>query len=142
MTAILDVIEFVATTDGQTYSAVFEHFYDQPTNRCEIFLNGGKIGEATWYDDGGLMDRLPDSDLRPVSAWNEVCDHIERQYEYRLDGHRRAKNLPKFRTAREEVLRYNQGQWVGQRHQYGARLVTGYPVDDDDTVVEGTFIHE
>jgi hypothetical protein len=142
MTAILDPIEFTADTDGQSYNAVFEGFFDQSPNRCEIFLNGGKIGEATWYDDDGLIDRLPDSDGMPIKAWNEVCDRIEREVEYRIEGHKRASQLPSFVTSHEETLAYGQGSWIGPEHSYGAKIVTGYPVDADDTLVEGTFRHE
>lgn len=139
--AILTPIEFTATTDGQSYNAVFEHFFTESPNRCEIFLNGCKVGDATWYHDDGLIDRQPDHHLCPVKAWEEVCEEIEKAVEYRIDGHKRAMACPTFRTSQDELLHYKEGQWVGEKRTFGARLITGYPVDDDDTVVEGTFVH-
>lgn len=140
MTTILESIEFTAS-DGQSYNAVFEHFFTHSPNRAEVFLNGGKIGEATWYgDDDGLLDRFPDA--TPVQAWDEVCDRIEQEVEYRLQGHKRALFCPTFKTARDEMLRYQEGQWVGRKHNYQALIITGFPVDDEGTLVEGTFLHD
>ncbi len=137
---VLDPIEFEATADGQRYSAIFEKPLDQHPNRCEVFIGNHQVGEATWYgDDEGLLDRFPKG--VPVRAWNEVCDRLEREVEYRVQGMKRAEKIPFFRTAREEVLRYKDGQWVGSTKTYGAAIYTGFPTDADGTTVDGTFIN-
>ena len=140
MHAILDPIEFTAPSDGQRYSAVFEHFFNQSPNRCEIFIDGYKIGEATWYDEGGLMDRFPEG--IPIKAWNEVCDRIEHEVEYRIDGHKRAMRMPTFWPAEgDEPLIYKQGTWVGIKHSFGAAKVTGHPIDANGDMIKGTYVH-
>lgn len=141
---VLDPIEFEATSDGQRYSALFEKPLDQSPNHCEVFIGNHQVGEATWYGlDEGLLDRFPNG--TPVRAWNEVCDRIEREVDYRLQGMKRAAQVPLFRTARDQVLRYSNGEWKGVSGHppliYGAAVCTGFPTDADGTTVEGTFIN-
>lgn len=88
------------------------------------------------------MDRFPDNPNNPVKAWNEVCDRIEREVNYRLQGMAQAAKVPTFRTARDHLLRYRNGVWTDGTVTYGAAIVTGFPEDDDGTLVEGTFITE
>ena len=137
MKSILDPIEFVSNKDGQLYNAVFDGFFDQSPNHCSIFLNSGKIGDAVWYHKDGLIDRIP---YNSRLSWGEICDRIERDYEYCLKGHERAVKLPKFITANEELLDYEQGKWTGFDSVYNAAIITGYPINSDNLIIKGTFV--
>jgi len=142
MNTIADRFEVNLNQDGQVYGVVFDGHIDDSPRRCEIFVSGCKIGEATWHKDDGLLDRFPENDTYPPKFWNELCDQIEMGYGFMLRGVASARKNPWFVTEDGKKVHFQQSDngfaWVGDSVIYEARVVTGSAVKDSKTV-EGTF---
>jgi hypothetical protein len=138
MNIIADKFEINLNHDGQVYGIVFEGRIGDSPRRCEIFLSGCLIGEATWYDGDGLLDRFPDSEGNPPQFWRELCDQLESTYEYMLRAVEHVQKTPWFTTDGHK-LHFEHGEWTDGTHTFSAQTITGHPIDADGNGLDGTY---
>ena len=136
---IADKFEHRLNQDGQNYEVVFEGNIGDSPRRCEVFHAGSKIGEATWYDNDGLIDRFPEHHMNPPRYWDRLCNEVERAYEFMLRGNTAALRTPWFITSDGYTLHYERGVWTDGDMTFSAATVSGHPLEDQGQNLEGTY---
>jgi len=135
---ISNKFEILLTDTGITYGVVFAGSIEDVPRQCEIFIEGHKIGQATWQADG-LLDRCSVDEKRPPHFWEKLCDEVERYYSFMLRGHRSAQKAPWFTTPDGYLLEYNFCVWTDGDLEYSAANITGRPLCEDGTYLSGTY---